>query len=213
MKVSDIMTTNVVSVPSNTSLIDAKRIMEAHHIRRLPVIDHGALAGIVSKSALDKVGPSQLTTFSIHEISYLIQKITVKEVMHRDVVTINQDMTVEEAVALAQSKKVGALVVVESGHVVGICTTNDFFYRILNPILGIGVPGCRIVVRNCNNGRDIEKIIAVINSLNIGIKNLFIIDLPEAEKHDLVVHLNTPEDSSAIATIEKLGWTVEKRER
>ncbi len=41
MNVRDIMTTNVVTIPSSTSIADAKRIMEAHRIRRLPVVDKG----------------------------------------------------------------------------------------------------------------------------------------------------------------------------
>jgi acetoin utilization protein AcuB len=213
MIVADVMTTNVVSIPSNTSLSEARRIMDAHRIRRLPVIDRGKLMGIVTRDALDKAGPSKLTTFSIHELSYLLSKITVKEVMRHEVVTVPQSMTVEEAVALAQSRQVGALLVTEDEQVVGICTTNDFFYRILNPILGIGLPGSRIVVRNCNKGPDIEKVVATVNKLKVGITNLFLIDLPEAGKHDLVLHLDAPDSSKIITAIKKLGCKVEERTR
>jgi acetoin utilization protein AcuB len=142
-----------------------------------------------------------------------VNKITVKEVMRRDVVTVTPDMTVEEAVALAQTRGVGMLVVVEEGRVVGVATTNDFFYKILNPILGINLPGTRIVVRNCNKGPDIEKVIATINKLHVGITNLFLIDLPEAGKHDLVVHLETEDCSQCLEEISKLGCLVEERSR
>ena len=213
MIVADVMTTNVVSIPSNTSLAEARRIIDVHRIRRLPVIDRGKLMGVVTRDALDKAGPSRLTTFSMHELGYLLSKITVKEVMRHEVVTVSPSMTVEEAVSLAQSKQVGALIVMEGERVVGICTTNDFFYRILNPILGIGLPGSRIVVRNCQKGPDIEKIVATINKLKVGITNLFHIDLPEARKHDLVLHLDTPDSSKIIAAIKKLGCLVEERTR
>ena len=213
MIVADVMTTNVVSIPSNTSLAEARRIIDVHRIRRLPVIDRGKLMGVVTRDALDKAGPSRLTTFSMHELGYLLSKITVKEVMRHEVVTVSPSMTVEEAVSLAQSKQVGALIVMEDERVVGICTTNDFFYRILNPILGIGLPGSRIVVRNCHKGPDIEKIVATINKLKVGITNLFLIDLPEARKHDLVLHLDTPDSSKIIAAIKKLGCLVEERTR
>ena len=213
MIVSDIMTTNVVSIPSNTSLAEARKLMDAHRIRRLPVIDRGKLVGIVSEDTLDKTGPSQLTTFSIHELAYLVNKITVKEVMRRDVVTVTPDMTVEEAVALAQSKQVGALIVAEGEKVVGIATTNDFFYKVLNPILGIGLPGSRIVVRNCYKTPDIEKIVSKINKLKIGITNLFLIDFPEVNKHDLVVHLDTEDSTKVVEAIRSLGCSVEPRAR
>ena len=213
MLVSDVMSTNVVSIPGSTNMADARRIMEAHHFRRIPVINRGKLVGIVTKDILDKSGPSQLTTFSMHEISYLLNKITVEEVMRRDVVTVPPTMTVEEAVTLAQFKHVGALVVTEGDKVVGMCTTNDFFYRILNPVLGIGLPGSRIVVRNCHDGPDIEKVISTINRLSIGITNLFVIDFPDVGKHDLVLHLNTSDDSRVIAEIIKLGFNTEDRPR
>jgi len=213
MIVGDIMTTNVVSIPSHTSLAQARRILDAHRFRRLPVIDRGKLVGIVTKDALDRMGPSQLTTFSIHELGYLVHKITVEEVMRRDVITVTPDTTVEEAVALAQTKRVGALVVTEGERVVGIATTNDFFYKVLNHILGIGIPGSRIIVRNCFQGADLEKVVAAINKLKVGITNLFIIDLPEVNKHDLVLHLDTEDNSQVIQALTRLGCTVEDRAR
>jgi len=213
MIVADIMTTNVVSISSNTSLAEARRILDAHRLRRLPVIDRGKLVGVVSKDALDRMGPSQLTTFSVHELGYLVNKITVKEVMRREVVTVTPDATIEKAVALAQSNRVGILVVLEGDKVVGVTTTNDFFYKVVNPILGINVPGTRIVIRNCNKGLDIEKVIAVINNLKIRIANLFLIDIPEVDKHDLVVHLDIEDCSKCIEEIRKLGYLVEERQR
>ncbi len=213
MIIGDVMTTNVVSIPSHTSLAEARKILDAHHLRRLPVIDRGKLVGIVTKDALDRMGPSQLTTFSMHELGYLVNKITVKEVMRRDPVTVTPDMTVEEAVALAQTRGVGALMVMEGERVVGIATTNDFFYKVLNPILGIGIPGSRIVVRNCYQAPDVEKVVAAINKLKVGITNLFIINFPEAEKHDLVVHLDTEDNTKVIEEVKKLGCLVEQRAR
>ena len=213
MIVADIMTTNVVSISSNTSLAEARRILDAHHFRRLPVIDRGKLVGVVTKDALDRMGPSQLTTFSVHELAYLVNKVTVKEVMRREVVTVMPDATIEEAVALAQSKRVGMLVVSEGDKVVGVATTNDFFYKIFNPILGINMPGTRIVIRNCNKGPDIEKVIAVINNLKVRIANLFLIDLPEVGKRDLVVHLDIEDCTKCIEGIRELGFQVEERQR
>ena len=213
MIIADVMSTNVVSVPSDTPVSEARRIMDAHHYRRLPVIDRGKLVGVVTRDALDRMGPSQLTTFSVHEITYLLNKITVKEAMRRELTTVPPDATVEEAVALAQARHIGMLIVVEGERVIGVATTDDFFYKILNPILGIKMPGTRIVVRGCNKGPDIEKVVSTLNKLKVGITNLFLIDLPEAGKHDLVVHLETENCTSCIEAIKKLGFPVEERAR
>ena len=55
MYVRDIMKTNVVTIPSSTSIADAKRIMDAHRFRRLPVVDKGKLVGIVTERRLESV--------------------------------------------------------------------------------------------------------------------------------------------------------------
>jgi acetoin utilization protein AcuB len=146
MLIRDIMTTNVVSIPSTASLADARRIMDAHRVKHLPVVDKEKLVGVVTKNALDKAGPSELTTFRKHELSYLLDRLTVKQVMSRDLVTISPDATVEEAVASAEMNQSRSFLVTKDSHLVGIVTTNDFFYNVLNPMLGVNKPGIRVVV-------------------------------------------------------------------
>ncbi len=146
MLIRDIMTTNVVSIPSTTSLADARRIMDVHRVKRLPVIDKGKLVGVVTKNALDKAGPSELTTFSKHELNYLLNRLTVKQVISRDPVTISPDATVEEVVALTHMNQSRSFLVMNNSHLVGIVTTNDFFYNVLNPMLGINKPDTRVLV-------------------------------------------------------------------
>jgi acetoin utilization protein AcuB len=213
MFMSDVMTCNVITIPSTTSLAEARRIMDTHHMRRLPVVDRGKLVGIVTRDALDRAGPSQLTSFSIHDITRLLNKLTVKEVMVRDLVTVSPDATVEEAVTVAQQKKVGALLVVDDGRLVGIATTNDFFYKILNPILGIGKPGSRLVIRNCQGTKDIEKIVSAVNKLGLEVITMFMLPIPEREANSFVVHLSSDDPTGLIAELQLLGFTVERRAR
>lgn len=213
MFMSDVMTCNVVTLPSKTSLADARKIMDSHRLRRLPVVDRGILVGIVTREALDRAGPSQVTSFSIHDITRLLNKITVKEVMVKDLVTVSPDATVEEAVTLAQQKKVGALLVVDGRRLVGIATTNDFFYKILNPILGVGQPGSRLVVRDCQGPGDIEKVVAAINKLGLDVITMFMLPIPERDANSFVVHLSSGDPSSLIAELRLLGFTVDRRAR
>jgi acetoin utilization protein AcuB len=213
MLISDVMKTNVVSIPSTTSLAEARRIMDAHNIRRLPVIDNMKLMGILTKDDLDKMGPSQLTTFSVNELVYMLNRITVKDVMHKDVITVPPDTTIEEAVRLAQTRKVGSLLITEKDRVIGIATTNDIFMNILNPLLGIGQPGSRMVVIGCYSGPDIERVINTLNQFKVEITNLFVSDFPMAKKHDLFIHLATEDASEVARAVEKLGFSVVIRRR
>ena len=213
MFISDVMTSNVTTISSKTSLAEARRIMDSHRLRRLPVVDRGKLVGIVTREALDRAGPSQLKSFSIHDITRILNKVTVKEVVGKDLVTVSPDATVEEAVTIAQQKKVGSLLVVDDGRLVGIATTNDFFYKILNPILGIGKPGARLVVRNCRGAQDIEKIVAAINKLSLEVITLFMLPISERDAHTFVIHLSSEDAAGLIAELRLLGFNVERRAR
>lgn len=213
MLIRDVMTSNVITIPSNTSLADARRIMEAHRFRRIPVVDRGKLVGVVSKDALDRSGPSQLSTFSMHEISYLLSKVTVKEVMKRDVVTVPPEATVEEAVTLAQSKKVGALVVVDGSVVVGIATTNDIFYKIVNPMLGIDQPGVRFSVRRWRDIGDLQKILAVIAGFKPEISTMYAMKTPDGGENDLIAHVNVADTVGLIDALRQSGYEVRLRAR
>jgi acetoin utilization protein AcuB len=213
MLISDIMRTDLISIPSKTSLLEAERMMDVHHIRRLPVIDHQVLVGIITKDDLDKIGSSQLPTYSFSELIYMRNKMTVEDIMHRDVVTVTPETTIEAAVALAQSRRIGSLLVKENDKIVGIVTTNDFFLGILNPLLGIGLPGSRIIVADCFNGAGVGKVINALNSLGIGIINLFISEFPSTGKHDLVLHLDTPDTEAAVEALKQMGFMVNIVER
>jgi acetoin utilization protein AcuB len=213
MYVRDIMTTNVVTIPSSTSIADARRIMDAHRIRRLPVVDKGKLVGIVTGRRLESISPSQATSLSVWELTYLLNKITVKEIMERNVATVTPDMSAEEALALGQSNRVGAAVVMEDSRVVGIVTTNDFFYKIVNPILGLGQPGTRVEIIGGGETKALADIVSTVNKLGLEILTLHIEQLPEAKAKDVCVHINSEDVSKLLAELKGKGYRASVRKR
>jgi acetoin utilization protein AcuB len=213
MDVRDIMTTNVVTIPSNTSIADAKRIMEAHHIRRLPVVDKGKLVGIVTDHRLESVSPSKATSLTVWELTYLLNKTTVEEIMEKKVITVSPDMSAEESLAVAQGNKVGALVVMEEGRVVGIATTNDFFYKIVNPILGLGQPGSRVEVIGGGETEALAGIVSTIDKLGLEISTLHIEQLPGEKNKDVCVHINSEDVSQLLDELKAKGYRVSLRRR
>src|SRR4030042_5866866 len=105
MRIKDVMTRNPVTVESETLVLDAQRIMKENNIRRLPVVDKGKLVGIVTNHDLLLASPSPATSLSIHELNYLLSKMTVSEIMHKNPVTFSPDTPFEEALRLGQEKK------------------------------------------------------------------------------------------------------------
>jgi acetoin utilization protein AcuB len=213
MDVRDIMTTNVVTIPSNTSIADAKRIMEAHHIRRLPVVDKGKLVGIVTDHRLESVSPSKATSLTVWELTYLLNKTTVEEIMEKKVITVSPDMSAEESLAVAQGNKVGARVVLVVGWVVGIATTNDFFYKIVNPILGLGQPGSRVEVIGGGETEALAGIVSTIDKLGLEISTLHIEQLPGEKNKDVCVHINSEDVSQLLDELKAKGYRVSLRRR
>jgi acetoin utilization protein AcuB len=215
------MTSNVVTIPSSASIADAKRIMTAHRIDRLPVVDKGNLVGMVTSRRLEQVSPSKATSLTVWELSYLLEKTTVKEIMEKNVVTVTPDATVEEAVALAQSNKVGSLVVLEDSTLVGIVTTNDFFYRIANPIFGVAMfgaplPGTRIEVIDGGEEKAIEEVISTINKLNMKVTTLHVIpplETAEKQEKNIIIHLDSEDVTQLVAELKNKGYAVVIRKR
>ena len=144
MLVGDRMSKPVITVPPNMPITEAVEMMRREHIRRAPVIEKGKLIGIVTDIDLLNASPSPATTLSIWEMNYLISKITVGEVMTRDVFTIEEDTPIEEAARIMADNKIGGLPVIRNNRVVGIITETDIF-KIFLELLGAREHGIRIV--------------------------------------------------------------------
>jgi acetoin utilization protein AcuB len=148
MKVGDIMSTNVVTATEDTLVNDAKKIMDAHRIRRLPVMKKDKLVGLITRHMLLEASPSPATSLNIWELHYLLSKMTVKEIMVKNPFTISPGMPVEEALQLGQEKGYGAFPVVEDGRLVGVVTESDIV-RMMTRVLGVKEQrGVRIDIRS-----------------------------------------------------------------
>ncbi len=147
MLVQELMTKNPLTTTPETSVPDALALMRQKKVRRLPVLDKtGKLAGIVSDQDLLYASPSPATSLSVFEINSLIAKITVAHVMTKKVVTITEDLPVEEAARIMADKKIGGLPVMKGTKLVGIVTETDLF-RALLQLLGGRRSGVRVTVQ------------------------------------------------------------------
>ncbi len=157
------MTRNPITVKENTSMYDALKIMRENKVRRLPVMnDQGKLVGMVSEKDLLYASPSPATSLSVWEISYLTSKITVKELMTTQLVTICEDCPLEEAARLMVDNRIGGLPVMRGDQLVGIITETDLF-KIFLELLGARTGGTRfslVVPERKGMLADVTKVIA-----------------------------------------------------
>lgn len=146
MLVRDYMTPNPVTVSPDTSVPDALRIMKEKSFRRLPVLDNkGALVGIVTEKDLLRALPSPATTLAVWEIPEILSKLKVGSVMTAHVITILEDVPVEDAARIMADRQIGALPVMRGKMLVGIITESDIF-KVLLEMTGGRRPGARVTV-------------------------------------------------------------------
>lgn len=145
MLVNEWMTANPVTVSSKTPVMEAMQLLRDGGFRRLPVVDNGKLVGIATDRDLKEATPSKATTLSVYELNYLLSKLTVGDVMVKDVFTVGPDDPIENAALLMEENKVSGLPVVEGGAVVGVLTITDMLATFVN-VLGLKEGGTRVTV-------------------------------------------------------------------
>ena len=213
MRVKHIMTSPVTTVPGDTPVLEAANLMKERRIERLPVVEGGRLVGIVTKDRVLRASPSAATSLSLHEIHYLFAKLTVREIMEADPLTVGPDTTVENAVRLAQEKKVGCLPVVDAGKVVGILTTNDFFYLVLNPLLGIGEEGSRVIVRHASSPATMVAALECVDHLGHQVLNAAYLPSRRGDERDFLVHIEADSAARLVECMQERGLEAEERQR
>lgn len=122
------MTTVVTIINPDTKLTEAHEIMKAENIRRLPVLKANKLVGIVTIGDIREALPSDATSLTMHEINYLLSKVTVKDIMTRHVLTAKPDTSMQEVALSLLNNKIGGLPVLDDDQqLVGIITESDIF--------------------------------------------------------------------------------------
>jgi acetoin utilization protein AcuB len=208
MRIRDIMSSNVVAVSEDTSIHDARKIMKAHKIRRLPVLKKDKLVGLVTERMLLEASPSPATALSIHELHYLLAKMTVKDMMVRNPFTISPDMPAEEALQLGQEKGFGAFPVVENGKLVGIATESDIV-RIMTKILGVREEGTRIDIRASRDFGNMQSIMEVLDRHKTVLLSMMTLPPEEGgEEWLIVLRLKSEKADQVVKELTSAGFDV-----
>jgi acetoin utilization protein AcuB len=133
MIVSRVMTKNPIYVYTGATVSEARYLMDKEKISHLPVLDkENRLAGIATKKDMLKSGPSPATSLDMYEISYLLSKLTVENVMTKPVITTVENEVVEEAARTMADNNISCLPVTRDKLLVGIVTVKDLFQTFIN---------------------------------------------------------------------------------
>ncbi len=143
MKASDIMSSRVISVAPDATVLEATRLMLQNHISGLPVIDpSGALVGIITEGDFLRraetgterkrprwleilIGPNSLAGDYVRSHGR-----RVEEVMTRDPVTVAEDVSLDEVVRIMERRRIKRLPVMRGDKVVGIISRANLLHAL-----------------------------------------------------------------------------------
>ncbi len=135
--VAEIMSNSVVTLSRNESLVDAAKLMNTWHLKRLPVVDgEGKLVGLLSRFDLLQASLKQPRITGDDNVAPVPQlKISadtlVDEIVTGDFPRILEDATLSEALSrLMAARQHRAVVVNQQGKAVGVITEGDMITRV-----------------------------------------------------------------------------------
>jgi acetoin utilization protein AcuB len=162
MLVKDRMTKHPLTIGAEESVSATHRYMQEQNVRHLPVIDKsGKMVGLVAEEDLLKAEPSMATTLSIWEIHSLLDRLKVKDVMVKDIITTTEDTPIEEAAHLMLDHKIGCLPVLRDDKLVGIITESDMF-RTFMELFSARQKGLRVTVEVPERAGELAKVAQAI---------------------------------------------------
>lgn len=171
MYVRSRMTINPITITADAPITDAVALMKEKNLKRVPVVDGSKVVGLLTQSDIQKVSPTKATSLSIFEINYLLSKLTVKDAMTKNPITIEADNLLEEAAVIMRQDRIGTLLVVENGNLVGIITESDIFDAFID-LLGFKDVGSRITVEAKDTPGIMAHIAEIYKSLHVNISHI-----------------------------------------
>ena len=114
MRVQEVMTRDVKIIAPTAAAEDAWNVMRFNRIHHLVVTKANRVVGVLSDR--DTGG---------RRSAAVREKGTAADLMTAPAVTVQPTTTVRQAANVMRGRSIGCLVVVESGHVVGIVTVSD----------------------------------------------------------------------------------------
>jgi len=127
MQAQDVMTANPVTVPPQASVAEVWDLMRERAVRHLPVVDAGAVVGMLSDRDLAYFDVARFLTAGGAEALRLELSTPAVTVMSADVVTVAPDADLADVVDLLLENRIGAVAVVrpETQELVGIVSYVD----------------------------------------------------------------------------------------
>lgn len=133
--ISTIMTPNVLSVQIDETLDDALAIIQAHHIRHIPVLKGDHLVGMISRTDINRLTFGALIPGQESADEAILEMLSISQVMSHHPRVVKASQSIQSVAEILAQEEFHALPVVSDENdweLVGIITTTDLIKLMLS---------------------------------------------------------------------------------
>ena len=206
MLVQDVMQPHVTVVDPGTSLSAVIRLLQRSGVRHLPVVESGAVVGIVSDRDVKGALLSAATAFEGRELARRVEELRAGQIMTQPVASIGPMFPVEGAAQLMLGKRISALPVIEQGHLVGIITETDTL-RLLVKAMGASEPSSRLDVVIPHEPSALAALVNIVVDAGMTISSIVTLAGPGGAKQ-ATIRVTSIDPRPAVLALEAKGYKV-----
>ena len=129
--ISEIMTTEVVTLNVADRLETAEKLFKKYKIRHIPVVKDKAVLGMLSYTDLLRISFADVSDDETSIDAFVYDMFSIQQVMAKNLFMVAPNSTIKEVAELLSKKEFHALPVVEDNELVGIVTTTDLINYLL----------------------------------------------------------------------------------
>jgi acetoin utilization protein AcuB len=201
---------NPVTISPDASFLEAQTLIHKKGIRHLPVVDKdNRVVGIVTDADIRKAAPSDATTLSIWELTYLLDKLRVSAFMtpKDKLITITPDTLIEEAAQLMHDHKIGCLPVLEGEKLYGIFTETDALDHLVD-IFGLKQKGTRLTAALEDKPGALLGMLEVFKKHDVNVISIVSPSFMIEGKRIAAIRIRTEEYEPIVRDLEEAGYPV-----
>ncbi len=199
------MKRDLITVTAGATLEEAARLLKAHRIHHLPVVEEGdRLVGIVTDTDLRNATLEGM--FGGADSGDSGRPAMVGEIMTRELVTLSPGDTLDDAMLVLSRERIGALPVVEGERLVGIVTKADILSALLSTldIEGLGV---RIEVVLRRDVKEVARLAGALAEMQVEVRSL-VLAPHGADRYAAFVRVATIDVASVRGGLREKGFSV-----
>jgi len=202
MLVQDIMQRTVISVRPGTTVAEIAQLLQSRGIRHLPVLDQGALVGIISDRDLKACmgGGAAIPNTGL-------DRVAAADIMTKRVITTAPMFPVEDAARVMVTEKISALPVTEADRMVGLITETDLLVLLVRA-MGVLEPSSRLDVELSAASGALGQVVQIVETEGAPISSIVTLRSPATGFTEAVIRVTTIDPGPAIRALAARGYAV-----